>query len=241
MSVLNPVLYGRRLYARTLYAWNFDVETFNLVFNDGIGLAEQFNDQLDKVLADVITLTDEALKTVEQQPLIDSITLTDAITTSFGKALNDTITVTDSTITTTGTKGLNDSITLGESFITNFTKVLADTITLTDAQLFAITRTLNDSILVEDSTILTTMTVALDDILLLQDWISIRLSKPNLWSVQQQRVPVSSLYGIILYGRSLYSGSGGTPWETLKPSFSKGPTNGKPNSWKSYNELEEHN
>jgi hypothetical protein len=238
MSVLAPVLYGRRLYARTLYAWNFDVETFNLVFNDGIGLAEQFNDQLDKVLADVITLTDEALKTVEHQPLIDSITLTDAITTSFGKALNDTITVTDSTVTTTGTKALSDAITLSDAFITNYVKTLSDTITLSDAAVRAIQRTLSDAIRVEDSTILTTMTVALDDILLLQDWISIRLSKPNIWGVQQQRVPVSSLYGIILYGRSLYSGTGGIPWQTQGPAFSKGPINGKPNSWKSYNELE---
>jgi hypothetical protein len=241
MSVLTPVLYGRRLYARTLYAWNFDVETFNLVFNDGIGLAEQFNDQLDKVLADVITLTDTALKTVNQQPLIDSITLTDAITTSFGKALSDTITVSDSTIAKTGTKALSDAIVLSDAFITEFVKVLSDTVTLSDVALKAIQRTLSDSIQVSDSTILATVTLALQDILLLQDWISIRLSKPNLWSVQQQRVPVSSLYGIILYGRSLYSGTGGIPWQTQAPSFTKGPVNGKPNSWKSYNQLEEQN
>jgi hypothetical protein len=241
MSVLNPVLYGRRLYARTLYAWNFDAETFSLVFNDGIGLAEQFNDQLDKVLADVITLTDEALKTVTHQPLVDSITLADAITTSFGKVLSDTITVSDATVTKTGEKSLNDAIVLTDAFITEFVKTLSDTITLSDAAIRAIQRTLNDSIRVEDSTILATVTLALQDILLLQDWISIRLYKPSIWTVKQTKVPVSSLYGIILYGRSLYSGTGGAPWETVKPSFSKGPKNGKPNSWKSFNELEDKN
>jgi hypothetical protein len=202
-------------------------------------MVDAFNDELDKVLNDVITLTDEALKNTSTT-LIDSVTLTDAITTSFGKALSDTITVSDSTVEKTGTKALSDSVTLAESFITNFVKVLSDTITLTDTEVRAITRTLSDSILVQDSVILTTMTMALQDILLLQDWLSIRLSKPNIWTVKQTQVPTMSLYGIILYGRSLYSGIGGTPWQTIKPTFSKGPTNGKPNSWKSFNELESH-
>ena len=239
MSQLSPVLYGRRLYARTLYAWNYDAETFSLVFNDGIGMVDAFNDELDKVLNDVITLVDNTLQKSASTTLIDSVTLTDAITTSFGKALSDAITVSDSAITTTGTKSLNDSITLGESFITNFVKMLSDTITLSDAQLSAITRVLNDNILVEDSVILTTMTVALQDMLLLQDWISVRLSKPNIWTVKRTQVPTMSLYGIILYGRSLYSGTGGVPWQTVKPAFTNGPINGKPNSWKSFNTLED--
>ena len=239
MSQPNPVLYGRRLYARTLYAWNYDAETFSLVFNDGIGMVDAFNDELDKVLNDVITLVDNTLQKSTSTTLIDSVTLTDAITTSFGKALSDSITVSDSTVEKTGTKALSDNITLAESFITNFVKELSDTITLTDTQVFAITRTLSDNILVQDSVILTTMTMALQDMLLLQDWLSIRLSKPNIWTVKQTQIPVSSLYGIILYGRSLYSGLGGANWQTVKPTFTQG-TKGKPNSWKSFNELEPH-
>lgn len=240
MAQTNPVLYGRRLYARTLYAWTFDAETFNLVFNDGVGLAEAFNDKLDKVLSDVITLVDNTLEKSATRSLADNIALSDAITSSFGKALSDAITVSDSALTTTGTKALTDSVTLADAFVTALTRTLADTITLSDSDLKSITKALNDAILVTDSTILATMTMALQDILLLQDWVSIRLAKPNIWSVKQTQVPVSSLYGSILYGRSLYSGNGGVPWQTVKPTFTRNMPNGKPNSWKSFNELEGH-
>jgi hypothetical protein len=75
--------------------------------------------------------------------------------------------------------------------------------------------------------------VALQDILLLQDWISVRLTKPNLWSVKQIVVPVSTLYGRTLYGVSPYSSIKMIPWQTARAK----PTNG---GWKSFNELQGH-
>jgi len=235
MSSLNPVLYGKRLFGRTLYSANPDPVTFNLNLSESVGATDALVDSVNKVILDLVTATDAALKSVSK-PLADSTTITDAVTKSLQHVLADAVTPSDSAITTTGTKRLPDSLTITESFISTFVKVLADTVNLMDSDQEQVTRILTETLAVQDSVIQVTITKALADILLLQDWLSLRLQKPNLWTVNVAVAPSPSLYGRILFGRKLYSGQGGSSvtWNTQAVV--------RPNAgWKSFNQLEEHN
>lgn len=232
MSVLTPVLYGNRLYSKTLYSDNPDPVTTTLTMSESVGATDAIVDTIDKVLLDLVSMTDAALKSANK-PLADTQTIADAVAKSLQHALSDSVTLSDAK-TTTGTKALPDSMTFTESFITHFVKVLSDTVNLVDSDQEFVTRILTDALTVQDSTIQFTITKALNDILLLQDWLSLRLQKPGLWTVNMPVAASSSLYGRILFGRKLYSGQGGSSvtWNTQKVV--------QPNSgWKSYNQLEE--
>lgn len=234
MSSLNPVLYGNRLYGRTLYSENPDPVTTTLTMTDSVSSADALNDTIDKVLAEIVTLTDAALRKVNK-PLADTTTVTDAIMKSLSHTLADSVTPSDA-IAKSARKPMADSVTATDAFIFNFTKVLADSLTLTDADLKTVRRTLTDALSVQDSPISVVITKALSDILLLQDWLSLRLFKPSTWTVNVVKVPSSTLYGRVLFGRKLYSGEGGSAvtWNSQKPV--------QPNQgWKSFNQLEEQN
>lgn len=227
-----PVLYGNRLYGRTLYSENFDPVTTTLSFSESVGATDALTDSVNKALLDLVSITEAVLKTASK-PLADTQTITDAVAKSLQHVLADAITPSDAT-TTTGTKALPDSITITEAFISTFVKILADTVNLMDSDQEFVTRILTDALTIRDSVIQITITKALNDILLLQDWLSLRLQKPNLWTVNVATVPSPSLYGRILFGRKLYSGQGGSSvtWNTQAVT--------RPNAgWKSFNQLEE--
>lgn len=203
--------------------------------SESVGSTDALTDTLDKVLTDLVTLTNTTLKSVNK-PLADTTTISDALAKSLSHAFADSVTASDAK-TITATKALADSISFTSALVTTFVKHLADSVTLTDSEQAAITHILMDSLLVQDSVITFTFTKALADILLLQDWLSLRLSKPSQWTVNVPAIPSSTLYGQILFGRKLYSGQGGTSaiWNTqpvVQPN-----TNG----WKSFNQLEDQN
>lgn len=227
-----PVLYGNRLYGRTLYSENFDPTTTTLSFSESVGATDALTDSVNKVLLDLVSMTETALKKASK-PLADTQTITDAVAKSLQHTLADTLTLSDAK-TTSGTKVLPDSMTITESFISTFVKVLSDTVNLMDSDQEHVTRILSDLLLVQDSVIQLTITKTLNDILLLQDWLSLRLQKPNLWTVHTTVTPSPSLYGRILFGRKLYSGQGGSSvtWNTQAVT--------RPNAgWKNFNQLEE--
>jgi hypothetical protein len=232
MSQLTPVLYGNRLYGQETYSENADPVTTVLTISDSVSSADAFNDTVNKLLEEVITATEVALNNINK-PLTDTTTVTDAFTATLAQLLSETITPSDSAITTTGTKPVIDGIALSESFVSTFVKILSDSVTMTDLDQKFVTRIVYDSLTVFDSNITVTITKALTDILLLQDWLSLRLSKPNNWIVNTTPIPVSTLYGRVLFGRSLYGQSNNrTPWNTTKPTLINP-------GWRNYNQLEE--
>lgn len=233
MSVLNPVLYGNRLYGRETYSANADPVTTTLTMADSVSSADAYADTVNRLLADVMTVTEATLKSVNK-PMADSMTLTDAITKSLSHALAETVTPTDA-MTKSARKPMADSIAFTESFVTSFVKILSDTVTITETESDFVARVLTDSLSVQDGFVTVTITKVLNDILLLQDWLSLRLSKPNTWTVNVPKIASETLYGRVLFGRKLYSGQGGSSvtWNSQKPVQ---PNNG----WKNFNELEEH-
>jgi hypothetical protein len=229
MSQLTPVLYGNRLYSRVLYSENYDPQTFNVVLSDGVGATDSLTDQFTKVLSDVISSVDSIAKQLNI-PLADSVSFSDTLAKNLTQVLNDNTVLAD-LYAVTATKSLSDNVTLSEVLTTLLTKVLADTITLSDSKTIVSYKVLTDAVASVDSTIITTFTKSLQEILLLQDWISVRLSKPQIWQVSRVIVPTDTLYGRVLYGVMPYSAIGLKPWISIKPVSGN-------SSWKSYNELE---
>jgi len=233
VAQLTPVLYGTRLYSQTLYSENYDRETFNVVLSDSVGPLDALNSQLDKILADLVPLIDSVILKEADKVFVDSITLSDIIASSLEKTLSDAISNADSLVSDVN-KPLLDYVSFTDALVTNLTKALTDSIGLSEVAALNVTRSLSDVFSSTDSVIVVIVTKTLQDILLLQDWVSLRLSKPNIWTVTVPQLVFSSLYGRALYGRSVYSSQGRIiPWLTVKPAATNG-------GWKSFNELEPH-
>lgn len=260
MSVLNPVLYGDRLYSREAYSQNADPETFNVVLGETVGSTDALLNNATKSLTELISFL-ETLTTSGTKPLSDTTTLTETFAKLVTRVLSDTTAVADSTVAKHVTKQLfesftplgpvlygvnlygpttysvnydnmNTSVYVSDALLKSVSKLLADTTTLSDTQVRVVTKALSDLIQTIDSQVIINLTVALNDILLLQDWISLRLSKPQLWNVNTNIVVPDSLYGIILYGSNVYSGINTQKWVVNNPRATR---NG---NWRSFNELE---
>jgi hypothetical protein len=285
MSVLNPVLYGNRLYSQETYAWNADPQTFNLSFSETVSEADVIGNDVTKPLSDAMSLLDAFITTLQlvktdtmtladakaismTKPLSDTVTPTDAAIRTLTKALSDTMALSDSTSKTVS-KPLSDSMTLSEAFMVSFGRAFADTVTLadsiaktakisvsdvqalsdtvahtihkalsetitsTDSKALIISRVLSEFVNVMDAGIVLTITKGLNEILLVQDWISIRIEKPQLWTTgAKPLVAYSSLYGRPLYGVEIYSGLFATVWISIKP------TQPSVNGWRNLNQLE---
>lgn len=258
MSQQTPVLYGDRLYSRTTYSTNADPETFNLVLGETVGSTDALLSNATKSLTELISFL-ETFTTSGTKPLSDTATVTDTFAKLVTRLLADTTTVADS-VAKTVTKPLseapiplefvlygaklygrtaysanfdvtNPSVHVDDTTLIKYvTKLLSETTTLSDAQLIYVTKAFSELVETIDSQVVLNLTVALNDILLLQDWISIRLSKPQLWNVQTTVVVPDSLYSYILFGRNVYSGLNTQKWIVNQPNSRRG-------NWRSFNEL----
>lgn len=261
MSALNPVLYGQRLYGRNLYSANPDPVTTTLSMSESVGSTDALVNDATKALAELITFLDSLTKSATK-PLSDTVSTTETLTKLVTRLLADTTTLADSvghivrkslderdifiTPTLYGTSlygrslysasvdETNPSVRVVDQLVVSIQKLLSDTTTMSDSVIHTIVKALSDNMTLTDSGIIVVLTKAFNEILLLQDWLSIRLQKPNLWNVSVVVTPSLSLYGRILFGRKLYSGQGGSSvtWNT-QPVV-------RPNAgWKSFNQLEE--
>lgn len=232
MSVLNPVLYGNRLYSQTDYSENPDPQTFNLSFNETISEADSIGNDTTKPLMDALTLLDSYITTM-QIVKTDTIALSDAFMFSAGRAFMDAIISADS-ITKTAKLSKQELVILTDTFVREVVKVLSDTVTSTDIKLFNISKALSEFINSTDSSIVLTISKALTDIVLIQDWISIRLMKPQIWTVAQAPlIGYSTLYGRQLFGIPLYSGLSAIVWIGFQARNT--PVTG--NGWTNFNEM----
>lgn len=189
---------------------------------------------INKLMPETLTPTDVTTYNVNK-PLAENLTLSETFIKSSTRTLSESITPTDLVLHAIR-KPMADSIAFTESFVTSFVKYLSDTVTLMDSDQENIMRILTELLSVQDSIITIIFTKGFNEVLLIQDWLSLRLSKPGIWTINVPIVPSNTLYAQTLYGYKLYAGQGGntTPWNTQQV-VQQNP------GWKSYNELEEHN
>src|SRR5581483_7350786 len=126
---------------------------------------------------------------------------------------------------------LTELQTMSESMAKFVTKALAENITSTDVKALIVSRLLSEFVNALDSTIALTISKGFSDIVSMNDWLSIRLQKPTVWTTgAKPLVAYSSLYGRPLYGTQLYSGLFATVWIGIK-------TKSANNGWTNFNEL----
>ncbi len=124
----------------------------------------------------------------------------------FTQAVSDSVTTSDSSIVKTVGKGLAESISFSESLVKAVAVLKADTLTSSDAiAKYATTRfsdavlssdlksaeqqrTLHDGLLLGDH--LLTIEAEITDTVRLEDWISLHLTKPGVWT--EDSTPSSS-------------------------------------------------
>lgn len=146
--------------------------------------------------------------------MAESVGSTDALADTLRKVLADMLTSTDSRVTAAMIKALTDSTTLSDMLVIAARLQLSDSL---DSPRDALTRR---------------VTKVIQDILLLQDWLSIRLTKANIWTQQIKVIATPTLYGQRMYGQPLYSGIGiPNIWNTT-------PVTPANSGWKSFNQLE---
>jgi hypothetical protein len=181
MSVLNPVLYGRRLFGRETYSANQDPQTFNLSFSESVSSADALADQLTKPLSDTTTLLD-AYAVMLTLVKTDSMTLSDAKALVVTKPLSDSLSSSDSKAIT-ATKALLDALASSDSMKFNNTKHLSDSMTLSEAFMISFGHSFSEMLTLIDSKAITTRKV---------------LSEGPISTM-------SILYGQPLFGRQEYS------------------------------------
>ena len=94
---------------------------------------------------------------------------------------------------------------------------------------------LDDSLSSSDDLTQKTVVRRFSDVLLIQDWLSIRLQKPSIWTTPQLGLPSSTggvLYGRVTYGSVVYGSLPRTFWA------SEPVTTPSVNGWRNYNQLE---
>lgn len=202
--------------------------TAKKVLSDSLSPADTFVVHFMKVLSDIEFLSDSTTITTHKA-LSESMTLSEVFAISFGKVFMDTVTLADSIAKTSKLKP-SELMALSDTFSKTVRKALSETITTSDAKAFTVSKLLSEFINSMDSPIILTVLKALMDIILIQDWISIRLMQPTIWTTAQNPpVGYSSLYGRTLYGVKLYSGLHATVWIAIKPTVAG-------NGWTNFNE-----
>lgn len=232
MSQLNPVLYGDRLYGKVTYSANADTETLMLMLNESMSMSDADVINTTKVLSDLATMMDSISASVNK-PLSETVAMTETFVTTATKVLADSASMTDDK-TLSVTKPLAEAVALSESFLSNVTKPLADTVTMTEDFMLVLAHMLADFVTAMDA-IAITMFVDLHEELLLQDWLSIRIQKPQQWTVAiPTQAPYNTLYGQVLFGQKIYSGLSGIMWVANTPTV---PSTLPSKGWRSYNQL----
>lgn len=130
--------------------------------------------------------------------LSDTATLSDSLADSITKVLADVATITDILITTTGTKRLSESVSMAE------------------VTAFSAHHLFEDTMILIDSTHLTGIK-SLSDFILLNEWLSVKLNRANIWTTQSAALSTESdltIYAEPQYSVPLYSGDSATVWVT---------------------------
>lgn len=133
------------------------------------------------------------------------------------------------------TLALLDTLAGTDTIVSLYTLVEADLITLSDVESFLTTKVLSDSLSSPIDSISISFTKSLSDVLLMQDWISIRLYQPGIWTTPIIGLPLSTdgtMYGTTQYGKVVYGNLANTVWSA------QAPTTPSVNGWRSYNQLE---
>jgi hypothetical protein len=212
MSHFTPVLYGNRLYSRTLYEINEDFESATITLSDAMSVTDaQLLESINKALADLLMLTDSTTIS-SSHALSDTLTITDTLAKVLTRHLADSIALSDADVIF-ATKSLAEILTLLDSVILKTTtKSLVDTLTLTDQLVLTNLETLFDTLTLLDSQILTTTRKELTDFIDLKEWISVTLKRANPWQIvaaTQRNIP---MYGVVLYGQNLYGYTPDVVW-----------------------------
>lgn len=254
MAVLTDVLYGNRLDGTTTYSSNQDAESLLVTLSDSTSMSESMTSSDLQILAEAMSLAEALTKSVNK-PLSESISLVESFTKSIAKPFSETMTLGDASvrlatkvlpaITVTGpfplygsllysiplygfsASGLfSEAIVMLESVVSFLaTKVLSDTLTMSEQRAFIVARNLSDALQIVDNAVAIHQDKGFFDFILLQDWISVRLEKANIWNVPVSNEETIPLYSQVLYSQSLYGQTPTVVWGNDEPNVPENFTN----------------
>lgn len=219
MSQKNSVLYGSRLYGQSLYALTEDFETYNTAFYEATSLSDaQAVQTITKAINDILASAD--VTTISSlKSLLDTEVLTEALVAALTKQLSETLPLSDATAIT-ATKAVMDALlAVDGALVTLGTKPLDDAASLTDQIAATIQKVFTDVLNVLESRLLIDATKELTDFINFREWVSITLKKVNPWQTVSLTQAPAPLYGVILYGQSLYGYTRSNVWN--KPTASR--------------------
>lgn len=210
MATRTQVLYGNRLYGRVTYELNDDPQTFTATLSDSqasadadtITIGRNFadtqssSDLLVKLVAKLLTETEtmsDARVMLVQKILTETQGSSDAFTARIGQALAETQPMTEAR-TFAVAKAFSESVTMTPTFTIQFIVSLVDGMTIID----------NSVVIVQ--------TKGFTDFVLLKEWVSIKLSRPNPWTAAQHVELSLTLYAQPLYAQKLFGATPTTAW-----------------------------
>lgn len=128
----------------------------NKTFSEAISIAQVYQNQGGKNLAEALTIVDtnttQKQGTLLTKDLNEAIAIVDAIIKQLSRTATETISVVDVRTNTTG-KNLTESVSIVDSILRTPGKVLAEAIAIVDTRTRSISRTLSEAVAIVDSVI----------------------------------------------------------------------------------------
>jgi len=215
MSNQTVVLYGNRLYDNITYSSNQDPQTFSASLSDSTSLTDaRILDTITQLLADIQALIDTRLFS-SQKILADTENLSENLIKLLNHSFSDSISLSDSEVLL-NKKVLQDTISALESIITTIgIKALLETLTLTESRFFQTSRILLETLVLHELSITVHESTTLADFTILNEWLSLKLNRANIWTSKSASETVNAIleiYDKSLYDKPLYSGMAGIDW-----------------------------
>lgn len=210
MATRTQVLYGNRLYGRVTYEENDDPQFLTANLGDSSSMADLEKVATGKVFPETETMS-ELLVKLAAKVLTEATTPSDARVLAVRKVLTESVSESESfAIKLARIFAETQASTDARSNAVG--KALAETVTLTETRAMSVASVFLDTLTIVDNSVHIVQTKGFGDLVLIKEWIGLKLTRANPW-IEPSVIPASfTLFGQPLYGQKLFATTPTTNW-----------------------------